>query len=103
LDRSNEVESHSDLHLLVENGLAPLIDARHAIAHNKIIIIDKRTLITGSYNFTHQAESENAENLLIVRGHPELVNSDRQNFLTHKAHAQPPGHQAAHAAPRKAA
>jgi len=39
------------------------IDHEHAIAHNKIIIIDKRVVITGSYNFTNQAEHENAEKL----------------------------------------
>jgi phosphatidylserine/phosphatidylglycerophosphate/cardiolipin synthase-like enzyme len=88
LDRSNEQETYSDLHLFQEQGLAPLIDAQHAIAHNKVIIIDKRTLITGSFNFTHQAEAENSENLLVVKGHPELVQSYRQDFLAHRAHSQ---------------
>src|SRR5262245_59056382 len=35
LDRSNEAESYSDLRILLDQGLAPLIDASHAIAHNK--------------------------------------------------------------------
>jgi hypothetical protein len=90
LDRSNEQEAYSDLHLLLEQGLAPLIDASHAIAHNKVMIIDKRTIITGSFNFTHQAEHENAENIVVIKGHPELVNSYRQNFLTHKSHSKVP-------------
>jgi len=88
LDKSNEVERYSDLHILLENGLAPLIDGHHAIAHNKIMIIDRRTVITGSFNFTNQAEHENAENLLIIKGHPELIKAYCQNFAAHKEHSQ---------------
>src|SRR5947207_12053123 len=61
LDRSNEQEAYSELRMLVDNGLVPLIDSHHAIAHNKVMVIDQKTLITGSFNFTHQAEVENAE------------------------------------------
>src|SRR5947209_3893789 len=52
LDHSNEVEHYSDLRIFLDQGLAPLIDASHAIAHNKVMIIDQMVLITGSYNFT---------------------------------------------------
>jgi phosphatidylserine/phosphatidylglycerophosphate/cardiolipin synthase-like enzyme len=88
LDRSNEAERYSELHVFLENGLAPLIDAHHAIAHNKIMLVDRRTLITGSFNFTNQAEHENAENLLIVKGQPELLKAYSQNFADHKSHCQ---------------
>src|SRR3954465_13952793 len=53
LDRSNAVEKYSDLHILLEHGLDPLIDAEHAIAHNKIMIIDQKVVATGSFNFTN--------------------------------------------------
>jgi len=89
LDKSNEVERYSDLHLFLEKGLAPLIDAEHAIAHNKIMIIDQKVLATGSFNFTNQAENQNAENLLIIKGQPQLVEQYRQNFMNHKAHSKP--------------
>jgi phosphatidylserine/phosphatidylglycerophosphate/cardiolipin synthase-like enzyme len=88
LDKSNEVEKYSDLRTFLDNGLAPLIDAHHAIAHNKVMIIDRRTLITGSFNFTHQAENENAENLLVIKGQPELIKAYCQNFSAHKSHCQ---------------
>jgi phosphatidylserine/phosphatidylglycerophosphate/cardiolipin synthase-like enzyme len=90
LDRSNEQETYTELGHLVEQGLTPLIDAQHAIAHNKIILIDRRTLITGSFNFTHQAEVENAENLLIIKGHPELLKSYCTSFADHKGHSHAP-------------
>jgi phosphatidylserine/phosphatidylglycerophosphate/cardiolipin synthase-like enzyme len=89
LDHSNETEPHTELPFLVEQGLVPVIDAHHAIAHNKVMILDGRTLITGSFNFTHQAENENAENLLVIKGHPELVGAYRQNFHAHKEHSRP--------------
>jgi phosphatidylserine/phosphatidylglycerophosphate/cardiolipin synthase-like enzyme len=89
LDKSNEVERYSDLHLFLEKGLAPLIDAEHAIAHNKIMIIDQKLLATGSFNFTNQAENQNAENLLLIRGNKELIERYRQNFLHHKSHSKP--------------
>ena len=89
LDKSNELERYSDLHILLEQGMDVLIDHDHAIAHNKIIIIDKTTLITGSFNFTNQAEHENAENLLIIKGQPDLINRYRENFFKHREHAKP--------------
>jgi phosphatidylserine/phosphatidylglycerophosphate/cardiolipin synthase-like enzyme len=89
LDKSNEVDRYSDLHFFIENQMDVKIDHSHAIAHNKIIIIDKKVLITGSYNFTNQAENENAENLMIVTGHPELVAWYRDNFFKHHEHSKP--------------
>jgi phosphatidylserine/phosphatidylglycerophosphate/cardiolipin synthase-like enzyme len=88
LDKSNEVERYSDLHLFIEQGLDPLIDAEHAIAHNKVMIIDQKTIVTGSFNFTHQAEGENAENLLIIKGHPDLARQYHVNFMKHKDHCR---------------
>ena len=91
LDHSNEKEPYTDLPLLLEKGLKPLIDDKHAIAHNKVMVIDGRTIVTGSFNFTHQAELENAENMMILKGHPELIEQYRGNFEEHKAHARAVG------------
>lgn len=88
LDRSNEVDRHSDLKILLDNGLDPLIDAEHAIAHNKIIIIDRKVVVTGSYNFTNQAEGDNAENVVIIKGHPEIAQKYYDNFQRHKLHCK---------------
>jgi PLD-like domain len=89
-DKSNEVERYSELHVFIEHGLDPHVDHDHAIAHNKIILIDKSVLITGSYNFTNQAEHDNAENMMIIKGHPELVKWYRDNFFKHRGHAKAP-------------
>jgi phosphatidylserine/phosphatidylglycerophosphate/cardiolipin synthase-like enzyme len=39
-------------------GIPVKIDAAHAIAHNKTMIIDGETVITGSFNFTKAAEEK---------------------------------------------
>jgi phosphatidylserine/phosphatidylglycerophosphate/cardiolipin synthase-like enzyme len=95
LDHSNEHEVYTDMHFFLEQGLTPVIDPHHAIAHNKVMVIDNRTLLTGSFNFTHQAENENAENLMVIKGHPELVRMYKENFHTHRAHSRAPDMKAA--------
>ncbi len=94
LDHSNEHDAHSDLHFFLAQGMHPLVDAQHAIAHNKVMVLDQRTLLTGSFNFTQQAELHNAENLLVIRGHSELIQHYRANFASHKAHSRAPQIQA---------
>ncbi len=67
-------------------GIA-LIDSKHAIAHNKVMVIDGKTLITGSFNFTKAAEEKNAEILLIL-DNAELVNVYMDNWEKHKKHSE---------------
>lgn len=43
-----------------------LMDSKPSIAHNKVIIIDNKIVITGSFNFTRAAQERNAENVLII-------------------------------------
>ena len=42
------------------------VQAYRAIMHNKFIVIDENLVITGSYNFTANAEENNRENLIII-------------------------------------
>lgn len=67
LDRSQRTERYSGMTFLVHAGIPTRIDTAHAIAHNKVMVIDSETVITGSFNFSRAAESKNAENLLIIR------------------------------------
>ena len=47
-------------------GLGVLQDGNPYVMHHKVIIIDGRTVIFGSYNFSNNADKDNDENLLIV-------------------------------------
>ncbi len=64
------------------------LDGKHAIAHNKIMIIDGETLITGSFNFTKAAEHSNAENLLIMKNVPDLIAKYTANWNKHLSHSE---------------
>ncbi len=69
-------------------GIPTFIDPAHAIAHNKIIVIDQETVITGSFNFTRAAEERNAENLLIIKS-KDLAKPYIDNWNQHKEHSEP--------------
>lgn len=88
LDRSQETEQYSAADLLVNSGITTVIDSQHAIAHNKVILIDGQTLITGSFNFTSNAEKSNAENLLIIRNRPDLYTAYENNLRHHFEHSK---------------
>jgi phosphatidylserine/phosphatidylglycerophosphate/cardiolipin synthase-like enzyme len=88
LDKSNELEPHSDLPALVAARVPTWIDTTRGIAHNKIMIIDGETVITGSFNFTWSAEKYNAENLLVIRD-KALAERYEANFQEHLDHSRP--------------
>ncbi len=78
---------------IAEAGVPVLLDAQHASAHNKIMVIDGGradcAVISGSYNFTHAAQFRNAENVVMLRGNPPLCEAFRRNWDQHKAHSSP--------------
>jgi phosphatidylserine/phosphatidylglycerophosphate/cardiolipin synthase-like enzyme len=67
LDKSQKTQKYSASHFLVHQHIPCWIDYKPAIAHNKIMIIDEKEVITGSFNFTKAAQNKNAENLLIIK------------------------------------
>ncbi len=89
LDKSQRREKYTAADFVTHAGIPTFIDDRHAIAHNKVIIIDQRVLVTGSFNFTKAAEEKNAENLLVIKGNRGLVDKYLNNFDEHKAHSEP--------------
>jgi phosphatidylserine/phosphatidylglycerophosphate/cardiolipin synthase-like enzyme len=56
LDKSQRSKKYSSTDFVAHAGIPTYIDDQHAIAHNKIMIIDQATIITGSFNFTKAAE-----------------------------------------------
>jgi phosphatidylserine/phosphatidylglycerophosphate/cardiolipin synthase-like enzyme len=70
-----------------KSRISVYIDDKHSSAHNKVIIIDRETVITGSFNFTYAAENKNAENVLIIKS-PGLGGLYADNWLGHRQHSQ---------------
>jgi len=88
LDKSQRTEKYSAADFLRNMGVLVRIDAKHAIAHNKVMVIDDGVVITGSFNFTKAAEESNAENLLIIRDKP-LAAKYTANWKAHADHSEP--------------
>ena len=84
---AREGERYHVAQFLYNAGIPVYIDHKHAIAHNKIMLIDGRAVLTGSFNFTKAAEEKNAENLLILQDKPDLYAAYEKNFQTHLRHA----------------
>lgn len=70
---------------LSEAGVPTFVDGDHATMHNKIMIIDRDRVITGSFNYTKKADRKNAENILILTD-PKLRDRYFQNWKEHRSH-----------------
>jgi phosphatidylserine/phosphatidylglycerophosphate/cardiolipin synthase-like enzyme len=90
-DREQSAFEGSRLRDLVRAGIPVLVDAASQSAHSKVMLLDAGSagaaVITGSYNWTYAAQYRNAENVLIVRGHPELAQAYLENWERHAANA----------------
>lgn len=78
------VHFHHDI--LTKSGVPVTYDPAHRIAHNKVIVLDAHTVITGSFNFTDSAEYHNAENLLVLKD-DGLASAYLQNWQHHRSHS----------------
>jgi len=87
LDKENFLEEFTQSRILRRGGVPVLLDGRHGIAHNKVIIVDDKTVMTGSFNFTKAAQEKNAENMLILQ-EPTLVRAYQKNWDEHRGHSE---------------
>jgi phosphatidylserine/phosphatidylglycerophosphate/cardiolipin synthase-like enzyme len=87
LDKSQRKEKYSSADFVRNSGIPTLIDARHAIAHNKVMVIDGGVVVTGSFNFTSAAENNNAENRLVIRDQG-IADKYAGNWNVHADHSE---------------
>lgn len=67
LDKSQfRHNKYSSVKFLTHYGIPVWVDDQPTIAHNKVMIIDNKTVITGSFNFTKAAQNSNTENVIII-------------------------------------
>ena len=57
-DRSQRKEKYSSADFTAHAGIPTYIDSAHAIAHNKVMVVDHSVVIAGSFNFTKAAEQK---------------------------------------------
>jgi phosphatidylserine/phosphatidylglycerophosphate/cardiolipin synthase-like enzyme len=67
LDQKSSITNGDVIKLLEHEQIDVRQDGKHAIAHNKVMVIDDAVVITGSFNFTQSAANRNAENFLILK------------------------------------
>ena len=51
---------------LIAHGVDVKMDSNPDLMHHKVMVIDGRIVVTGSYNWTWSAEKNNDENILVV-------------------------------------
>lgn len=89
LDKSQRGDRNALTPFFGDHHVPVYIDEQHGIAHNKVMVIDKKVVITGSFNFTKSSEEKNAENLLIIHDRPKLAAAYLANFEHHLDHSVP--------------
>ena len=87
LDKSQKTDQYSSADFLANSGMSVKIDSEHAIARNKVMVIDGETVSTGSFNFTKAAEENNAENLLVIHD-KKLAERYTKNWEEHSIHSE---------------
>ncbi len=87
LDKKRSGRSYTEADFFLNQGIEVRIDSVHKIAHDKVIVIDGGTVITGSFNFSKIAEESNAENVVIIRDE-KLAGKYADNWRIHWGHSQ---------------
>jgi phospholipase D len=72
MDKGQLKEPYSQLRHLKEAGIPVAFDTVSGLAHNKVMILDNRYVLTGSFNWTKAAQTRNAENILFIDD-PEMA------------------------------
>ncbi len=84
---AGEANETAAIRTLLEARVAVRLDGAHSTAHNKVLVVDQATVITGSFNFSVSVERHSAENVLFIRGNPRVVRAYLDNFALHWAHS----------------
>ncbi len=75
-----QVSRYSEYEPMKAAGMSVVQDRNRGTMHHKVIVIDEKTVITGSYNFSKNAEERNSENLLIIKGNPDIAEAYLTEF-----------------------
>ncbi len=80
-------QRYKTANILSRGGVRVFLDDLHSHAHNKVMIVDRETVVTGSFNYTYAAEDKNAENILIIRS-TDLSKFYIDDWFRHKEHSR---------------
>ena len=77
------IRSYRTPTFFIENSIITLFSQDEGFNNNSYIIIDKKTVITGSYQYTQSSATKNAENLVIFKDNTAVAAKYYLNFITH--------------------
>ncbi|HOX15080.1 MAG TPA: phospholipase D-like domain-containing protein [Smithellaceae bacterium] len=87
LDKSERQEGFTPATMMANADIPVYLDGIHAVMNNRIIIIDRKIIMTGSFSINTASEEMNAENLLFLRS-DELAKLYRDNWFNHRKHSE---------------
>ena len=77
--RGSDTE-YSELPAMRALGMSVMQDTNHWVLHHKVIIIDGKTVVTGSFNFSNNAAKTNDENVLIIENNSDIGRAYTEEF-----------------------
>jgi len=92
-DKTQAGQRASQIEFLKTQGIPVRIYQGAGIMHNKFAVIDGKVLMTGSFNWTTNAEDENAENLLILTDQKLIAKYEKEFGHLWVQGEEEPGHQ----------
>ncbi len=66
MDRAQAANAGGEFGNLTGNGIYVRLDGEGGRLHHKVLVIDGEIVVTGSYNFSANAEKRNDENVLVI-------------------------------------
>jgi phosphatidylserine/phosphatidylglycerophosphate/cardiolipin synthase-like enzyme len=75
-----EKDNHSVTAFLIVAKIPLRVDIVHALQHDKYMVIDGKTVETGSFNYTAAAEQHNSENVIVLWDDPALAAAYGENW-----------------------
>lgn len=88
LDDSQLGERYTVAAYLDRRGVEVWVDDPPGIAHNKVMVLDRAAVLTGSFNFSRAAQERNTENLVLLRD-PALAAAYAENWERRRAESAP--------------
>ena len=80
LDAKSNRKHHPAVDAMAAVDIPIRLNDRYAIMHDKFMVIDGKTVETGSFNYTASAERRNAENVIVIRDAPPLAKQYLENW-----------------------
>jgi phospholipase D len=86
VDKTGPSEKGAEIGLDKVAGIATYVDATYKIAHSKVMVLDHAIVLTGSYNWSNNAEKSNSENIVFCKSvKMAKIYADRFEYLLTKA------------------